>query len=461
MKKEDVEYLDKVYGGRTDGVQICTEFDEKVGTVYMWTTALSYLLIGINYILRTVCIMLVDWIGLPTETQRLSKTTSVTFWVQFFNSGFLLLLINANLSGQPFSFGLTSGSFSDFQGGWYRSVGNVIIGAMFFNLYYPLLEAGLYWSIRAQGRCRDRGCSFTGTGKKTKQTSIQAYLNVYSGPVYYMHYKYSSIMTNTFITFMYGFGMPILFPLACGSFIVLYIVEKWLLFYGYRLPPMYDERLSQDVLNKLQFAPIFYIAFGYWMCSNHQLLSNDHLTPMVSTQDTVQLDHSYASVFTGEGWSNFYWVMLLTFIVLIVIYFLGKCIEACIAKCIPSISIGDIELNEAIDNYWASLDDQDRKWSLREEENARSLLTSALLTDSQFERLKGTKKTKGHTLQGVHSYDILANPLYLDDFQYVSAAEDEREQMIIDDDENEDNDSAQSDLVRVMINLAYLTEEEA
>ena len=33
--------------------------------------------------------------------------------------------------------------------------------------------------------------------------------------------------------------------------------------------------------------------------------------------------------------------------------------------------------------------------------------------------------------------------------------------MIIDDDENEGNDSAQSDLVRVMINLAYLTEDEA
>ena len=71
------------------------------------------------------------------------------------------------------------------------------------------------------------------------------------------------------------------------------------------------------------------------------------------------------------------------------------------------------------------------------------------------------KPTKGHTLQGVHSYDILANPLYLDDFQYVSAAEDDRDTMIIDDDLNTDNDCAQSDLVRVMINLAYLTEDEA
>jgi hypothetical protein len=33
--------------------------------------------------------------------------------------------------------------------------------------------------------------------------------------------------------------------------------------------------------------------------------------------------------------------------------------------------------------------------------------------------------------------------------------------MIIDDDEQEGNDSAQSDLVRVCLNLAYLTEDEA
>jgi len=79
---------------------------------------------------------------------QLSKTTNVTFYVQVFNSAFLLLLINANLSEQPVSFGLTSGSISDFNGAWFMTVGNVIIGAMFFNLYYPALEAGLYFLIR-------------------------------------------------------------------------------------------------------------------------------------------------------------------------------------------------------------------------------------------------------------------------------------------------------------------------
>ena len=200
------------------------------------------------------------------------------------------------MAEQPFSFGLKSGNMSDFNYAWYRGPGNVLVGAMFFNLYYPIIEAAGYWALRAQGRCRDRGCKLS--GRTTKQTSIQAYMNVYSGQLYFMHYKYSTILTNVFITFMYGFGMPILFPIACASFIVLYIVEKWMLFYGYKLPPMYDETLSQDVLNKMQFAPILYMALGYWMCSNRQLLANDHLAPMVHTTDVNESLHTYGSIFS-------------------------------------------------------------------------------------------------------------------------------------------------------------------
>ncbi len=43
----------------------------------------------------------------------------------------------------------------------------------------------------------------------------------------------------------------------------------------------------------------------------------------------------------------------------------------------------------------------------------------------------------------------------------MTAAEDDRNDMIIDDDEDETNDAMQSDLVRVALNLAFVTEKEA
>jgi len=145
-----------------NGEAICQEFSNDVLAVYFWTTALSYLLIGINYILRTVCIMLVDWIGFDTETVRLSKTTTITFLVQFFNSAFLLLMVNADMSEQPCTFGLTSGTIPDFNSAWFRSVGDIIVAAMLFNVYYPILELAMYWALRALTRCMDRGCKYSG-----------------------------------------------------------------------------------------------------------------------------------------------------------------------------------------------------------------------------------------------------------------------------------------------------------
>jgi hypothetical protein len=41
---------------------------------------------------------------------------------------------------------------------------------------------------------------------------------------------------------MYGFGIPMLFPVAILSFVILYFVEKTMLYYSYRMPPMYDEK---------------------------------------------------------------------------------------------------------------------------------------------------------------------------------------------------------------------------
>ena len=124
------------------------------------------------------------------------------------------------------------------------------------------------------------------------------------------------------------------------------------------------------------------------------------------------------------------------------------------------IKVGDLEIDEDLDNYFHTLDDHDRNWSIKEEENARSTLNMKILNDETLTKLRSTKMGDGH-MKGVHCYDILANPLYLDDFQYFSASMDDREKYIIDDDDDEDNDNAQSDLVKVILNLAFLTEKQA
>lgn len=139
-------------------------------TAYFWTSSLSYILIGFNYILTMICIAAVDWIRYATETKKLSESTTVTWIIQWFNTGVILLLVNANLTEQPITFWLTAGSYSDFNAGWFRTVGNVLVGAMMFNIYYPLIEALGYWALRTGFRILDRG--FSCDSRKTSATSI-------------------------------------------------------------------------------------------------------------------------------------------------------------------------------------------------------------------------------------------------------------------------------------------------
>lgn len=60
----------------------------------------------------------------------------------------------------------------------------------------------------------------------------------------------------------------------------------------------------------------------------------------------------------------------------------------------------------------------------------------------------------------MHTYDILRNPHYYQAFQYYAANLDGRKDYIIDGDDDDKNDCAQSDLVRIVLNLAFLSEEE-
>jgi len=83
-------------------------------------SSLGYIITGVNYLVRTIMIMLITWIGYSSETVLLAKITSFTFFMLFFNTAFLLMMVNADMAEQPFSFGLTFGHYGDFNALWWK-----------------------------------------------------------------------------------------------------------------------------------------------------------------------------------------------------------------------------------------------------------------------------------------------------------------------------------------------------
>jgi hypothetical protein len=53
-------------------------------------------------------------------------------------------------------------------------------------------------------------------------------------------------------------------------------------------------------------------------------------------------------------------------------------------------------------------------------------------------------------------YNLLSNPDYAEDFNYIGAYVEEREKLIKDGDANEGNDCEQSDIVLVLLNLGNI-----
>ncbi len=231
-----------------------------------------------------------------------------------------------------------------------------------------------------------------------------------------------------------------------------------MLYYSYRMPPMYDSKLSEIVLNMLLYVPIFYFAFGYWMLSSKQLLSNEYLIPIQNIQDTPSTQHTINTVFTRDGWAGPSWpFLLLTLTVSVGLYFRDYLNNYLKSKLVQIFKWEQIEHFEYMDNYWATLDDEDRSWSIEEEKNVRNLfIDMKILTNYQYSTLINTPKTVGKTLIGTHSFDILCNPYYINEFQYIPMNIEDRKQYIIDDDSDEENDAFQSNLTRLMLNLGYL-----
>ena len=110
---------------------------------------------------------------------------------------------------------------------------------MFINAFMPIISESIVVATGSLRRCIDRGC--TRDIYKTKQSQIYSYIDLYVGPDHVIHFKYSQLLNVTFVTMMYGLGMPMLFPIAGVSYFVFWLVERYQIAYTYPMPPALDD----------------------------------------------------------------------------------------------------------------------------------------------------------------------------------------------------------------------------
>ena len=168
----------------------------------------------------------------------MTKITNGVFFCLFFNTGMLLLLTNANFAdvsgflAVPFH-----GTYYDFSPKWYSMVGATLVNTMQTNAFMPPIFEGVTCLQVWFARTMDNGfrCCKPKTERQylTKTSQVYKYLEVHSGPEYIVHFKFSGVLNITFVTMMYGLGLPMLFPIAFFSYFIIYCTERYQIAYTY------------------------------------------------------------------------------------------------------------------------------------------------------------------------------------------------------------------------------------
>ena len=123
-------------------------------------------------------------------------------------------------------------------------IGNTIVGTMMINSIMPIVEALFDDCLKNMERVMDRR-SCRKSSYVTSKTSISDYIDLYAGFEHPIHEGFTQLLIIIFVTFTFGFGIPVLFPIAFFSIVVLYRFEKYSLYYRYRKPIMYDKEVTQ------------------------------------------------------------------------------------------------------------------------------------------------------------------------------------------------------------------------
>lgn len=321
---------------------------------------------------------------------------------------------------------------------------------MIINSIFPIIEFSIAYSKLWVFRKMDR--SWGSDTYKTKKTNMQLYVDIYSGPEYLIHFKYSGVLNVTFVTMMYGLGVPILFPIAAWSYFVLYTLERLLTAYFYQLPPTFDDQMTINALGKMRWASVFYLFFGYWMLSSKVIFQNYYnLIPDTATK--MLSNHTIKNIRVDQAAP-----LLLMGLAVLVIIVMQSFFKKTLKEWGFSFGGSKIEVDENLPQFFNSIRLRDADWLLKENQNLKEEYGFAVISKKVADILD-TVGTPKKAIQGVPYYFILANPLYYRDFQYICCDVPSRNTLIKDDDDDEDNDCEQSDIVSIVLNMAYIPDE--
>ena len=449
---------------RTEEAPICKKYYQYMtGFGYVLETSFNYLIVIFSYVVRTFFIWIAEKIRFMSLTQETRFVMLSVFYITFINYGVLYLFAswdNRHTNFKMFD-NLFEGLYPDFNALWFNDVGVLVVKIMISNMYWPPLEFIMFWGLRLLYRMIDQRSIWPNDENKTHCKTLQAFEDIYSGEFFSLHYKYSYILVVVYVTFLFGAGLPILFPIAFLSLLLLYIVERLMMAYSYRAPPMFGTEANHRTLTLCLTAPVMYAAMGAWLFTNQQVFRN---VISVNTGDAVFPDaHHSISCFFTEVYPGTVFVIIGC--LLILMWCMRKCYK-CYQKNAGrlGLKIRDEVTKQTLSNFFDWIDGRQKKGYFKEEDVCRNQLHFSRLPDSTYNKLKndieaskslGSGKVGGG-LKAAYSYNMLSQAKYYNKYMYIPYTIRNRKDYIVSMYKNQEIKKISVDVVRLASDLAYL-----
>lgn len=207
---------------------------------------------------------------------------------------------------------------------------------------------------------------------------------------------------------MYGLALPIMFPIAAITFFNYYTVDRFLVAYYYRRPPIYDEKLNNTALETMKFAPLLLFFFGYWTMGNMQIF-NSKITPLTNSGTPLTTDHGVAP--SGDQALPLFIVGMITITVMITTTFCSGCLRKMHLMVEDKVELVD----ENVGNYYQCVPLAERKRWYAQELHADKNLGISTMGKNSMDELKGAQGG-WRVIKNAPNYEILANINYCQAF---------------------------------------------
>lgn len=124
------------------------------------------------------------------------------------------------------------------------------------------------------------------------------------------------VFNAVFVTMLYGMGIPMLFPIAVLGLVVFWMLERYCVAYTYQIPPSLDDRMTNNAIQLLLKAPIFYMINGFWMLTNTQIF-NGWVNPIAKQGEPMVTGHTVNMTMSVNQASPLFLLTIALFVIII------------------------------------------------------------------------------------------------------------------------------------------------